>query len=69
MYGDKSNAVAGTLANAPIEPPSITERLKSERLRLEQRLQEIDVVLSQMEASPESAAIINGLSRLGHLPY
>ncbi len=47
-------------------PPSVTEKLLNEKHELELRLRAIDEVLGQLAAQPDTMAIIDNLSKLGH---
>lgn len=50
-------------------PPSLTDRLRDEKQRLEKRLSEVNDVLAQLERTPETAGILDAVARLGHLNY
>ncbi len=49
-----------------IMPISTTDRLSSEKERLEQRLEAVDAAISALESNPEIQNAIDAISKLGH---
>lgn len=46
-------------------PPSVTEKLQQEKKELELRLEGVNQLLDQLQASPETREILDNLSKLG----
>lgn len=46
-------------------PPTVSEKLQQEKKELELRLEAINELIAQMEASPETRDIIDKLAQLG----
>ena len=47
-------------------PTSTTDRLQSEKERLEQRLAAVNEAIAALESNPEIQAAIDAISKLGH---
>ena len=48
------------------KPTSTTDRLHSERARLEERLEAVNQAIMALESNPEIQAAIDSISKLGH---
>lgn len=64
-YEDNQVEKASGRALMDHQPPSVTEKLEQERHELELRLKAINEVLDQLNANPETQAIIDSLAKLG----
>ena len=53
-------------AETQLMPTSTTDRLKSEKERLEQRLEAVDHAIATLEANPEIQNALDAISKLGH---
>jgi chaperonin cofactor prefoldin len=49
--------------------PTVTEKLEQEKKELELRLQAVNELLTDLEASPNVRGILDKLSTLGHRVY
>lgn len=68
MFEDNGGLVAATeSAPIPHQPPSVTEKLLTEKKELELRLEAVNKLLVQLEENPGTRQIIDELSKLGHL--
>lgn len=47
------------------QPPSLTERLESEKARLEDRLEEVTSLLESIKSHSELEHVLNSIYRLG----
>ena len=59
--------VAGPLIGGTITPPTITERLRDQKKRLEIQLEQINEALAALDSNPEVARTVDAISKLGHL--
>lgn len=57
------NQVAVGLANSPM---TATERLTNEKVRLEERLRDVNAALEAMKKNPEFSQLLDTISRIGH---
>lgn len=57
----KQQIIGGTVI-----PQSITDRLKDEKLRLEDRLQQLNEAIKALDDNPDVARTVNAISKLGH---
>lgn len=67
IYGQEAVSTAGL--GQIQQPQSLTERLKDEQQRLQQRYDEVTAVLDNLNEHPETQAILDAVARLGHLNY
>jgi hypothetical protein len=64
------NTPIGTaVSGMAIRPQSLTERLRDEQKRLQERYDEVTAVLDSLESNPETQSILDAVARLGHLNY
>lgn len=66
-YGEV-DAQVGT-AIEPLKRASLTDRLRMEKARLEERLEEVDTILQDLDDNPDTARILDKMASLGHIPY
>ena len=52
-------------SDSPAMPVKVTDKLQAEKKNLELRLQAVNKLIDQLEASPETQQIIDGLAELG----
>ena len=70
MFDVRENQIGGAVIGfAAARPASLTERLRSEKQQLEQRLKEINNVLNSLEKNPETQSVLDAVARLGHHIY
>lgn len=70
MSEAQSRVLAGSTAGlGQIRPQSLTERLEDEQKRLQERCDEITLVLDSLHKNPETQSILDAVARLGHLNY
>lgn len=62
---ERGVALGGQRALTDHRPPSVTEKLEQEKHELELRLEAIQQLLDQLQASPETREILDNLSKLG----
>lgn len=69
-FGQDSNMVeAAGRSLMDHRPPTVTEKLREEKKELELRLQAVTELLNDLESQPETMAILDKLSVLGHRVY
>ena len=51
--------------SSPVNPVKVTDKLLAEKKNLELRLEAVNKLIDQLEASPETQQIIDGLAELG----
>ncbi len=68
-FGQDNYPVAETAALTPHQPPTVTERLEQEKKDLELRLKAVTELLDDLKSQPETMAILDKLSVLGHRIY
>ena len=66
---DNMVEAASTRALTDHRPPTVTERLQQEKKELELRLKAVTELLDDLESQPETMAILDKLSVLGHRVY
>ena len=66
-YGE-TDAQVGT-AIEPLKRASLTDRLRMEKARLEERLEEVNTILQDLDDNPDTARILDKMASLGHIPY
>jgi len=64
MYGNQG--LVGADCARELMPTSTTDRLRSEKDRLEQRLEQVNKAIEALESSPEIQRAIDAISKLGH---
>ena len=71
MIDAQTRMLAGSaeLGLSQIRPQSLTERLKDEQQRLQERYNEVTAVLDSLNENPETQSILDAVARLGHLNY
>ena len=57
---------AGSTGETLLMPTSTTDRLQSEKERLEQRLNQVNQAIAALEQNPEIQNAIDAISKLGH---
>lgn len=65
MYGGELTKT-GQCAPGIMKQPTITERLSSEKQRLESRLEEVNKALEALNKNPEIAEVINIISKVSY---
>ncbi len=68
MFDNEERAVTA-VGSMPHQPPTVSERLQSEKKELELRLEAVNGLIADLEANPETKQIIDRLSQLGHRMY
>lgn len=68
-FGQDNYPVAEASALTPHQPPTVTERLEQEKKDLELRLKAVTDLLDDLKSQPETMAILDKLSVLGHRIY
>jgi len=58
--------VAAGQCETQLMPTSTTDRLNSEKERLEQRLEAVNEAIAALQANPEIQNVIDAISKLGH---
>ena len=66
---DNMVEAAGARSLMDHRPPTVTEKLQQEKKELELRLQAVTELLDDLESQPETMAILDKLSVLGHRVY
>ena len=62
MYPERKLSTECT--NSLMQSPTITERLKSEKERLEQRLKAVNEALAALKSNPEIALVVETISKV-----
>jgi hypothetical protein len=70
-FGDDNQVEMATSGRALMDhrAPTVTEKLEQEKKELELRLQAVNELLTDLEASPNVRSILDKLSTLGHRVY
>ncbi len=68
-FGQDNYPVAEAATLTPHQPPTVTERLEQEKKDLELRLKAVTELLDDLKSQPETMAILDKLSVLGHRIY
>lgn len=69
-YEQEDRALVGAeRAIVDHRPPTVTERLRQERVELHKRLTEIDELLATLEGNPQTQDILDRLAVLGFHRY
>lgn len=53
-------------APLPLRRMTLTDRLKNEKRQLTERLEVVDGILAKLEKSPDTQAILDEITQLGH---
>ena len=71
MFEDEGREVALMATGSQIAhvPPSVSEKLQAEKKELELRLEAVTQLIADLDANPDTKAIIDRLSQLGHRMY
>ena len=65
MHEQEAGARQLVGAGVAITLPTMSERLRDEKVRLEKRLSEVNEAISAMEANPEVARTVDAIIKLG----
>lgn len=72
MFEDNQREVAMVASEGslvPHAPPTVSEKLANEKKELELRLEAVNGLIRDLDNNPETKAIIDRLSQLGHRMY
>ena len=67
MYEDEKCESTALIGQDRIKSPTVSERLDSEKERLESRLKEVDEAIEMLNVSPEVKNALNAIGKLGHI--
>ena len=66
MFDDTGQTESKAIVGGVLTHPTMTERLRDRKRRLEYELEKINEALAALESNPEVARTVDAISKLGH---